>query len=115
MSSLTIEANVLELRKLLKASRNWDREPLRYRVTCRTKPKWPQLMAVVHQAFHHLDVLVLNASGGLEKDKAEDYAMTLNHAAQLYAAEMAASIMSQGGRIVFVTSPWAPFYGKHPV
>ena len=43
------------------------------------------LVASVQQTFQHLDVLILNASGGLEKGKSEDYAMALNHTAQLRA------------------------------
>lgn len=73
------------------------------------------LVASVQQTFQHLDVLILNASGGLEKGKSEDYAMALNHTAQLRAASQAAQMMAGGGRIVFVTSHWAHFYGTKPV
>ncbi len=73
------------------------------------------MMAILQQTFHHLDVIVLNASGGLEKGKTEDYAMTLNHTAQLHTAKLATRLMSKGGRIVFVTSHWAHFYGQKPV
>lgn len=73
------------------------------------------MMAVVQERFHRLDLLVLNASGGLEKGKAEDYAMILNHDAQLRTAKLAAKLMSAGGRIVFVTSHWAHFYGRKRV
>lgn len=73
------------------------------------------MLASVERAFQRLDVLVLNASGGLEKGKSEDYAMALNHTAQLRAAEHAARMMTHGGRIVFVTSHWAHFYGRKPV
>ncbi len=41
--------------------------------------------------------------------------MTLNHTAQLQTAKRAVSLMSSGGRIVFVTSHWAHFYGKKAV
>ncbi len=74
------------------------------------------MMAAIQRTFHRLDLLVLNASGGLEKGKAEDYAMALNHDAQLRAAKLASRIMPRvGGRIVFVTSHWAHFYGQKPV
>lgn len=73
------------------------------------------MIATIHQIFQHLDVVVLNASGGLEKGKAEDYAMVLNHTAQLQTAKLATRLMSDGGRIVFVTSHWAHFYGRKPV
>jgi len=62
-----------------------------------------------------LDVLVLNASGGLEPGANTDYAMRLNRDAQLSLARMALPLMSAGGRIVFVTSHLAHFHGRKPV
>jgi len=62
-----------------------------------------------------LDLLILNASGGMEKDRPEDYAMQLNRDAQISLAQSAASLMPSGSRIVFVTSHWAHFYGSKPV
>ena len=41
--------------------------------------------------------------------------MTLNLTAQMSVAQNAASLLRQGGRIVFVTSHWAHFYGTKPV
>jgi NAD(P)-dependent dehydrogenase (short-subunit alcohol dehydrogenase family) len=73
------------------------------------------MIQLVRQNFTQLDILILNASGGLEKDKAEDYAMALNFTAQLETAQLAAALMPSGGRIVFVTSHWAHFYGEKPV
>ena len=57
----------------------------------------------------------MNASGGLETGKADDYAMTLNLTAQMNVARGAAELLRPGGRIVFVTSHWAHFYGMKPV
>lgn len=62
-----------------------------------------------------LDLLVLNASGGMEKDKSADYAMDLNLKAQERLADLAVPLMKDGGRIVFVTSHLAHFYGQKPV
>jgi NAD(P)-dependent dehydrogenase (short-subunit alcohol dehydrogenase family) len=73
------------------------------------------MIELVRENFARLDVLILNASGGLEKDKAEDYAMALNLTAQMNTAQSAAALMPAGGRIVFVTSHWAHFYGEKPV
>ncbi|MGC2659466.1 MAG: SDR family oxidoreductase [Bryobacteraceae bacterium] len=73
------------------------------------------MMAVIRQSFERLHILVLNASGGLEQGKAVDYAMSLNHTAQLQTARLAAPLIPRGGRIVFVTSHWAHFYGQKPV
>ncbi len=65
--------------------------------------------------FSHLDILVLNASGGLEKDKPAEYAMQLNKDAQVRTVEIFSQIMRPGGCIVFITSHWAHFYGQKPV
>lgn len=73
------------------------------------------MLQSVHEKFRQLDVLILNASGGLEKNKAQEYAMALNYTAQIRMAELAAPLMPSGGRIVFVTSHWAHFYGGKPV
>lgn len=70
------------------------------------------MVTAIRERFGRLDVLILNASGGLEKGKAEDYAMTLNNTAQLQTAKSMAPMMPDGGRIVFVTSHWAHFYGQ---
>lgn len=66
-------------------------------------------------SYDRIDVLVLNASGGLEKDMPEDYSMKLNCDAQVHAAEVAIEQMSAGSVIVFVTSHLAHFYGEKPV
>jgi NAD(P)-dependent dehydrogenase (short-subunit alcohol dehydrogenase family) len=73
------------------------------------------MMSTIQRVYQHLDVVVLNASGGLEQGKAEGYAMALNHTAQLQTAKLATRLMPCGGRIVFVTSHWAHFYGQKPV
>ena len=73
------------------------------------------MMSQIEREFGHLDALILNASGGLESGKAEDYAMTLNLTAQMNVARGAAPLLRNGGRIVFVTSHWAHFYGTKPV
>lgn len=59
--------------------------------------------------FGGLDVLVLNASGGMESDMGEDYALRLNRDAQVNMAKAAVEKMENGGRIVFVTSHQAHF------
>jgi 3-oxoacyl-[acyl-carrier protein] reductase len=62
-----------------------------------------------------LDLLVLNASGGMEKDKSTNYAMDLNLTAQERLVERALPLMNEGGRIFFVTSHLAHFYDRQPV
>ena len=65
--------------------------------------------------FGALDVLVLNASGGLEPGADPGYPMRLNCDAQLRLAQLALPLMPAGGRIVFVTSHLAHFHGRRPV
>lgn len=62
-----------------------------------------------------LDLLILNASGGMEKGKAEDYAMVLNHDAQVGLLDAALPSMPSGSRVVFVTSHQAHFYPESDV
>jgi NAD(P)-dependent dehydrogenase (short-subunit alcohol dehydrogenase family) len=56
-----------------------------------------------------LDFLVMNASGGMEAGKGEDYALRLNRDAQVNLLETMVEIMGEGGRIVFITSHQAHF------
>lgn len=60
--------------------------------------------------FGRLDVLILNASGGLEMGADPGYAMRLNRDAQRHLALQAKPLMPVGGRIVFVTSHQAHFF-----
>jgi len=63
----------------------------------------------------HLDVVVLNASGGLERDLVAadpQYPMHINRDAQLQFVDAALPLILQGGVIVFVTSHWAHLYGQ---
>jgi 3-oxoacyl-[acyl-carrier protein] reductase len=74
-----------------------------------------RMMQEIREGFGKLDILVLNASGGLEKDKPESYAMDLNLSAQVNTLEAALPLMPGGACVVFVTSHWAHFYGRKPV
>src|SRR5258708_37888941 len=64
----------------------------------------------VARTFGRLDILVLNASGGLEKGKPASYAMELNLTAQVRMLGAALPLVPKGGWVVFVTSLLAPFY-----
>lgn len=62
-----------------------------------------------------LDVLVLNASGGLEREALAvdpNYPMRINRDAQITVLDGALPLLSPGGVIVFVTSHWAHLYGQ---
>jgi 3-oxoacyl-[acyl-carrier protein] reductase len=73
------------------------------------------MMQSIGMEFGRLDILVLNASGGLEKDRPASYAMDLNLTAQVQTLNAALPLMPAGGCIVFVTSHWAHFYGQRSV
>jgi NAD(P)-dependent dehydrogenase (short-subunit alcohol dehydrogenase family) len=67
------------------------------------------MFAQVRDAFGGLDVLVMNASGGMETGMAEDYALKLNRDAQVALLTAAMPLMAPGSRVVFVTSHQAHF------
>lgn len=72
------------------------------------------MMAAVREEFGGLDILVLNASGGMESGMAEDYALKLNRDAQLAVLDAALPLMGEGSRVVFVTSHQAHFIRTTP-
>lgn len=72
------------------------------------------MMAAVQQEFGGLDILVLNASGGMESGMEEDYALKLNRDAQLSVLDAALPLMGEGSRVVFVTSHQAHFIRTTP-
>src|SRR5882757_1975335 len=69
----------------------------------------------VKSRFGRLDALVLNASGGLERDADPGYAMRLNRDAQRRLSQLALPLMPVDGRIVFVTSHQAHFFPNKAV
>lgn len=68
------------------------------------------MITEIGQRFGRLDMLVLNASGGLELGADSGYAMRLNRDSQRRLVELALPLMPVGARIVFVTSHQAHFY-----
>lgn len=73
-----------------------------------------QLMHEINEAFGGLDILVLNASGGMESGMPADYAMRLNRDAQVNLLQSALPLLSDGARVVFVTSHQAHFIRTTP-
>lgn len=67
------------------------------------------LASAAMEEFGSLDVLVLNASGGMESGMEEDYALKLNRDAQVSMLNAAVPLMQEGSRVVFVTSHQAHF------
>lgn len=75
-----------------------------------TSPEGPvALVDAAIENFGSLDVLVLNASGGMESGLGEDYALRLNRDAQVSMLKAASEKMAPGSRVVFVTSHQAHF------
>lgn len=72
------------------------------------------MMDTIRTEYGGLDILVLNASGGMESGMAEDYALQLNRDAQLRVLDAALPLMGEGSRVVFVTSHQAHFIRTTP-
>lgn len=73
-----------------------------------------ELVARIRDEFGGLDVLVLNASGGMESGMGEDYALRLNRDAQVDVLTQALPVLVPGSRVVFVTSHQAHFIRTTP-
>lgn len=74
-----------------------------------------RLFASLRPWTDHINLLILNASGGLERDllaSDPDYPMHINRDAQIAMVDSALPYMTDGSVIVFVTSHWAHMYGK---
>lgn len=67
------------------------------------------MFSEVERVFGGLDILVLNASGGMESGMGSDYALVLNRDAQVNVLEQALPLLGRGSRVVFVTSHQAHF------
>lgn len=72
------------------------------------------MFETIKSEFGGLDILVLNASGGMESGVAEDYAMVLNRDAQVSTLNAALPLLGEGSRVVFVTSHQAHFIRTTP-
>lgn len=63
-----------------------------------------QMLATVKAEWGGIDRLILNASGGMERDADPGYALRLNRDTQVNLVSSAAELMPPGSRVVFVTS-----------
>jgi NAD(P)-dependent dehydrogenase (short-subunit alcohol dehydrogenase family) len=73
-----------------------------------------QMFEIATAEFGLLDILVMNASGGMEAGLGEDYAMRLNRDSQLSLLETSLPYLKDGARVVFVTSHQAHFIKSTP-
>ncbi|TFC41992.1 SDR family oxidoreductase [Cryobacterium shii] len=67
------------------------------------------MFEAIKTEFGGLDILVMNASGGMESGMEADYAMKLNRDAQANLLATARPLLAPGARVVFVTSHQAHF------
>lgn len=74
-----------------------------------------EVIRCVRDDFGRLNTLILNASGGLERDADPGYAMQINCHAPVHLLTRALPLIPAGGRVVFVTSHQAHFHGIKPV
>jgi NAD(P)-dependent dehydrogenase (short-subunit alcohol dehydrogenase family) len=72
------------------------------------------MFSTTESAFGKIDILVMNASGGMESGMEPDYAMRLNRDAQLNLLKTALPYLSSQARVVFVTSHQAHFIHNTP-
>ena len=68
-----------------------------------------RMIGAIRETLGGLDLLVLNASGGMEADMGDDYAMKLNRDSQVGLLMSVLPLMDRGARVVFVTSHQAHF------
>src|SRR5258708_7712439 len=74
-----------------------------------------RLFVELREWSDHLDLLILNVAGGMERDLvAADphYPMRINRDAQLVVLDGALPLMAEGGVIIYVTSHWAHLHGQ---
>ncbi len=74
-----------------------------------------RMLAEIKAEWGQIDRLILNASGGMERDADAGYALRLNRDAQVDLVSSATELMAAGSRIVFVTSHQAHFHDDQPV
>lgn len=72
------------------------------------------MFTTIAKEWGGLDILVLNASGGMEAGMGEDYALRLNRDAQVNVLTAALPLLAPGSRVVFVTSHQAHFIHTVP-
>lgn len=72
------------------------------------------MIETIRAEYGGLDILVMNASGGMETGMAPDYAMKLNRDAQLNLLAAVRPLLGAGARVVFVTSHQAHFFETAP-
>lgn len=73
-----------------------------------------EMFEAAKAAFGEIDILVMNASGGMEAGLGEDYAMRLNRDSQVNLLTTALPYLKDGARVVFVTSHQAHFIRTTP-
>jgi Dehydrogenases with different specificities (related to short-chain alcohol dehydrogenases) len=112
---LTYRNKAARAEAVVTAINQQGREALALRCDITQADDVAHLFQQIRQWRGQLDLLILNASGGLEKDLVAadpDYPMHINRDAQLMLVKAALPLLRPNGTIVFVTSHWAHLYGK---
>jgi NAD(P)-dependent dehydrogenase (short-subunit alcohol dehydrogenase family) len=73
-----------------------------------------EMFESARKVFGPIDILVMNASGGMEAGMGDDYAMKLNRDSQVSLLKTAIAFLSKDSRVVFVTSHQAHFIHTTP-
>jgi NAD(P)-dependent dehydrogenase (short-subunit alcohol dehydrogenase family) len=113
--ALTYRNKAARAQEVVSAITQLGKEAIALRCDITQAGEVAHLFQQVGQWRAHLDILVLNASGGMERDLVAadpDYAMHINRDAQLALVKAALPLLRPGGVVVFVTSHWAHLYGK---
>lgn len=113
--ALTYRNKTARAQEVVAAINQQGRQALAIRCDITQADEVAQLFQQVGQWRTHLNLLVLNASGGLERDLVAvdpDYPMHINRDAQITLVKAALPLLRPGGVIIFVTSHWAHLYGK---
>lgn len=113
--ALTYRNKAARAQEVVAAITRQDREALALCCDITHADEVARLFQQVGQWSAHLNILVLNASGGMERDIVAadpEYPMHINRDAQLALVKAALPLLRPGGVIVFVTSHWAHLYGK---
>ena len=100
--------------KLADAIRSTGGEALTVQADLTDPQSVEAMFATIADEWGGLDILVLNASGGMESGMAEDYALQLNRDAQVRVLTDALELLDSGSRVVFVTSHQAHFIRTTP-
>lgn len=113
--AITYRNKAARANKLLEAVKQYNVRGLAVQCDITHPEDLGRLLTTLTAWNNCLNLLILNASGGMERDLVvaePQYPMHINRDAQLALVERALPLMPWGSTIVFVTSHWAHLYGQ---